>query len=352
MRALASCFLRLGCTAFGGPAVHLALFYREFVERRGWLGRERFLELQALSQLIPGPNSTELALLLGAERDGRRGLLLAGLCFILPGVLLSALLAELYLRYGSLPELAGVLRGVQAIMLALLVWVALKLSPLGLRKPSSAILLAACLMAGALGADEWWVLLGAGLSAWLLAEIRGTATALAAAPLELLFVFLKIGGLLYGSGYVLLALLEEELVTKRAWISSQQLLDAIAIGQATPGPLFSSATVIGWWLDGASGAALATCGIFLPAFVLLLLLARWLPRLTQRAGVRAFLTGVELAALALLMLVTVRLSVTTLQETWTIGLAITGLMLLVRTRLNPTWWILLGALAGWLAGAG
>jgi chromate transporter len=206
-------------------------------------------------------------------------------------------------------------------------------------------------MAGALGADEWWVLLGAGLSAWLLAEIRGTATALAAAPLELLFVFLKIGGLLYGSGYVLLALLEEELVTKRAWISSQQLLDAIAIGQATPGPLFSSATVIGWWLDGASGAALATFGIFLPAFVLVLLLARWLPRLTQRAGVRAFLTGVELAALALLMLVTVRLSVTTLQETWTIGLAITGLMLLVRTRLNPTWWILLGALAGWLAGA-
>jgi chromate transporter len=295
---LARLFSRLGSTAFGGPAAHIALMEDECVIRRRWLTHERFLDLIAATNLIPGPNSTEMALHIGYLRAGLPGMAVAGVCFILPAALSTLALAWVYTAYGALPEAQGALQGVKAAMLAVVVHALWRLGRASVKGPWEALLAGASLAAAALGVNELTVLFSAG---FLAAGARGTGRGAKAVLLPLLGVpaaaavpfsqgalfgiFLKIGAVLFGSGYVLLAFLQAELVERRGWMTAGQLLDAVAVGQVTPGPVFSTATFIGFVLGGVRGAGLATLGIFLPAFVLVALSGGpWRRRRARRRG--------------------------------------------------------------------
>jgi chromate transporter len=286
LRELAAVFLKLGATAFGGPAAHIAMMEDEVVRRRTWLRREEFLDLLGASQLIPGPNSTELAIHVGHRRAGWAGLALAGACFILPAMLIVWALAWAYVRYGRLPEAAGLLYGVKPVIIAVILQALWSLGRSALT-PHGA--LGAALFAIVLklsGVHELVVLFGTGLviaglraprrarGHWSVAAFPslaplGAAALAAAQPFQLstlFLVFLKIGAVLFGSGYVLLAFLRSELVVRLAWLSEAQLIDAVAVGQFTPGPLFTTTTFVGYVLGGHAGALLATLGIFVPAF--------------------------------------------------------------------------------------
>lgn len=375
---LAALFLRLGTTAFGGPAAHLALLQRELVERRGWMSRERYLELIAAANLIPGPNSTEVAIHIGAERAGWRGLIVAGVCFILPAALLSGTLAALYVHGGALPQVRALLAGVAPVMLALIVHALLGLGRTTLGSWDRAALAAAALGALALGVHELLVLFVAGGAGLALAAARRGATPLgavvvgpggvaalatttgasasvaaaaalggAASPGTILVLFAKIGSVLFGSGYVLLAFLRAELVERLGWLSEAQLFDAITVGQITPGPVFSTATFVGGVLAGPAGALAATVGIFLPAFVFVALSRPILARLGGSALAKGFLGGAGAASLALMAAVAWPLGHAALSS-WA-GAAIGAVALALftlRPRWSPTWPIVGGAIVG------
>lgn len=366
---VAALFLKLGTVAFGGPAAHVAMMEDEVVRRRGWLSREDFLDLVGASNLIPGPNSTELAIHIGHRRAGWPGLLTAGLCFILPATAIVWALAWAYARYGTLPAAGALLAGVQPVILAVILQAlaglgrtALKTWQLGLFGAIAAALLAA-------GVHELVVLFGCGfaaaagrrLSAGLGAALPppvwaplGLAAAGAAAPFQLstlFLVFLKIGAVLFGSGYVLIAFLRTELVTRLGWLTESQLLDAVAVGQVTPGPVFTTATFIGYLLGGHAGAAAATAGIFLPAFFFVAISGPLVPRLRSSPAAGAFLDGVNAASLALLALISLQLAATALRGPAAILLAGISAILLLRYRVNATWLILGGAAAGLYMGS-
>lgn len=365
---LALLFLRLGVTAFGGPAAHIAMMEQEVVRRRRWLTHERFLDLLGMTNLIPGPNSTELAIHIGHERGGWRGLLVAGSSFILPAALITGGFAWAYVRFGSLPEADAVLYGVKPIIIAVVAQAIRGLAPKAAKNGVLATLGVLALGAASLGANELVVLALTGLAATLARRVRtpppaallagaaplgkaaGVAsTAAVAAPFSLkglFLVFAKVGAVLFGSGYVLLAFLRTDLVERLHWLTEAQLLDAIAVGQVTPGPVFTTATFVGYVLGGAPGAALATAGIFLPAFVFVALSGLLLPRMRRSPHVGAFLDGVNVASLALMALVTLQLVRTALVDVPTVLLAALGAVLLVRFELNSTWLVLAGALAG------
>ncbi len=346
-------FLRLGFTAFGGPVAHLALMEREVVQKRGWLTREAFLDLIGLTQLIPGPNSTEMAIHLGKLRAGTPGLILGGLAFILPAAGMVGGLAWAYVRFGARPAAVGWLYGLKP---ALLMVVAQALFLFGKALLTDRLRWAVALLslaAVALGAPELGTLLGAGLL--LMGVKEGWPTALPAVawlpalgPTGSLFLsFLKIGSVLYGSGYVLLAFLRAEFVVRHPLISERQLLDAVAVGQFTPGPVFTTATFVGYLIQGWRGAVVATVGIFLPSFCFVALSGKLLQRLQASPRARAFLDGVNAASLALMAAVLVPLGRAALVDARTLLLALASAALLGRTKLNPTW-ILLGAgLLGW-----
>ena len=373
---LAALFLRLGLTSFGGPAAHVALMEDEVVRRRGWLSRQEFLDLVSASALIPGPNSTELAIHIGRVRAGWPGLIVAGLGFVLPAVVLTAAVAWAYVRFGSLPQAGWLLYGVKPVIIAVVVQAIVRLAP-GAAKDSRLVVLGIlALLASWWGADEIAVLLGAGLvhalvagpargapfgpattaPAWLLlgppaAGAAATAATAAAVSLAGLFgVFLKIGALLFGSGYVLLAFLRTDLVERRAWLTEAQLVDAVAVGQLTPGPVFSTATFVGWLLQGPAGALVATVGIFLPAFVLVALSGPLVPRLRASRVAGAFLDGVNVASLALMLVVTARLLPASVVD-WPTGLLAAASAALLLLRVNSTWLVLGGAAAGYALGA-
>ena len=288
-------FLRLGFTAFGGPAAHISIMHDEVVERRKWLSHQEFLDLLGATNLIPGPNSTEMAIHIGYRRAGWPGLVLGGLGFILPAMLIVLALAWLYVRFGTLPQAGWLLYGIKPVVIAIIMQALWRLAPHGAPGPGQAHRWRlAVLVLYFLGVNELALLFGGGLllhaggellppapdelrqRCWLplgglatLTECRGCACSPATPfSLPVLFLtFLKIGAVLYGSGYVLLAFLNAEFVERLGWLTESQLLDAIAIGQVTPGPLFTSATFIGYQLGGVPGALLATLGIFLPSFI-------------------------------------------------------------------------------------
>src|SRR5262244_3195954 len=302
MREVAWLFLKLGTIAFGGPAAHIAMMREEVVRRRRWLSDEQFVDLLGATNLIPEPNSTEMAIHLGYLRAGWPGLIVAGCCFIVPAMLIVFGCAWLYVRYGATPEAAWLLYGVKPVIIAVVVQAMWSLLRTAVKGPMLAVVGVAVLALSLMGGNEIALLLGGGGVAVLLGTVgtRGAAAPLglgAGAGLTTLFlVFLKIGSVLYGSGYVLLAFLRHDFVERLGWLTDQQLLDAVAVGQVTPGPVFTTATFIGYVLGGIPGAALATIGIFLPSFVFVAVSHPLVPRIraSRRAG--AFLDGVNVAA--------------------------------------------------------
>jgi chromate transporter len=340
----------------------------EVVDRRGWLSEERFLDLLGATNLIPGPNSTEMAIHIGWDRRRWAGLVVAGAAFIIPAMLITGLLGWAYVRFGSLPTAAWLLYGVKPVMLGVILQALWGLAPKAARTPLLRVLAAACAALAALGVNELLVLFGAGavvlvltrggaLSARSSSPSRQSAplfaglAAVAGAPtLPGLFgVFLKIGSVLFGSGYVLLAFLRADLVQRLGWLTEAQLIDAIAVGQVTPGPVFTTATFIGYVLAGPSGAVVATLGIFLPAFIFVALSGPLVPRLRASAGAGAFLDGVNVASLALMAVVTFQLGAAALIDLPTVLIAALSALLLLRYKLNATWLVLGGAGLGWLA---
>jgi chromate transporter len=345
---LAGLFLKLGATAFGGPAAHSAMFEDEVVRRRGWLTHTEFLDLLAAANLIPGPNSTELAIHIGRRRAGTAGLLVAGGCFILPAMLIVTAFAWAYVKFGQLPQVTGLLYGIKPVIIAIIVQALWRLGRTAVKNLWLAVLGLTAVTLTLLGVDELAVLFGIGLLP-VLGCIRRPALAVEPFSLTLLFLFfLKVGAVLFGSGYVLLAFLRADLVERWGWLTENQLLDAIAIGQVTPGPLFTTATFIGYLLAGNVGAVLATVGIFLPAFVFVAVSAPFVPRLRASPVAGAFLDGVIVASLGLMAVVTWQLGRAALVDWTTVLLAVVAGLLLVRCHLNSAWLVLGGAAAGLL----
>lgn len=368
LQELAIVFFRLGAIAFGGPAAHIAMMDEQIVQQRGWLSRERLLDLLGMSNLIPGPTSTELAIHIGYERGGWRGLIVAGTCFIVPAMLIVWALAALYVQYRQVPQLGWLLYGIKPVILAIVVQALWKLSKAALKDIPTWLAAVAVIGFGWLGSNEIVLLLVAGLVVaaiknWqnssnaglfplplLLAQTQVTSTATEPANWIGVFLsFLKIGSVLYGSGYVLLAFLQQEFVDRLGWLKPQELLDAIAIGQFTPGPLFTTATFIGYLLAGNAGAIAGTVGIFLPAFVLVALVSPHAAKLRRSRWTAGFLDGVNAASLGLMALVIAKLATAAVIDWVTIGLAIAAGITIFRFKLNSAWLVLAGGILGWLA---
>jgi chromate transporter len=359
-------FLKLGVTAFGGPAAHIALMHAEVVVRRKWVQEQRFLDLLGAANMIPGPTSTELAIFLGFERAGWSGLVLGGVCFVLPAMLIVMALAWAYIRFGTTAQVGWLFYGIKPIIIAIILQAlwglgrkAVKNLPLGLVGLGVAGLYL-------LGGNVLLLLVAGGL-VLLLVEVvqqrkKGALLGFflplisVGLPLEasavvfslpLLFLtFLKIGAVLYGSGYVLLAFLRADFVVHLGWLTDRQLLDAIAIGQVTPGPVFTTATFIGYMLGGVPGALLATLGIFLPSFLFVAVSYPIFSRLRAWPGTAAFLDGVNAGALGLMAGVTWQLAGASVVDPLTLALALLAVVVLFRFKINATWLILAGALVG------
>jgi chromate transporter len=380
---IASLFLKLGTTAFGGPAAHIAMMEDEVVRRRGWLTREEFLDYLGATNLIPGPNSTELAIHVGYARAGWPGLLVAGTCFILPAALIVTAIAWSYVRFGALPQVTAVLYGVKPVVIAVVLQALWGLGRSALRTRALYMIGAASTAAVVLGVNELAVLFAAGGVAAIVAARRAngpvdqwgdravigsiglspfaraatslTATAAGSAIFglwPLFLTFLKIGSVLFGSGYVLLAFLRADFVDRLGWLTERQLLDAVAVGQLTPGPVFTTATFIGYVLGGGKGAAVATVGIFVPAFVFVAASGFLLPYLRRSQSARAFLDGVNVASLALMAVVTWQLTGAALTDAVADALAIVAALLLFRWRINTAWLILGAGVIGWMTHSG
>ncbi len=367
-------FLRLGVVAFGGPAAHTAMMRDELVRRRGWVSDERFVDLIGATNLIPGPNSTELAIHLGHERAGWKGLAAAGVCFIVPAALMVTGLAWLYVDYGTTPAFTGVLYGVVPVVLAIIGHALTGLLRTVLISRWRVLLVVVALGAYLVGVNELAILVAGALlgtvPGWRAGVVRrGGREALAlpvllvtgrplfddptAGQLAQLFVtMLKIGSVLYGSGYVLLAFLQGDFVDRLGWITQQQLTDAISVGQVTPGPVFTTATFVGYLVAGLPGAFLATVAIFLPSFAFVGLLTRLTDRLRATPWTSRLLDGVNAAALALMAGVSVQLARGSLVDLTTVLFFLGTLVVLLRTRVNSGWLVLAGAVAGLLLAPG
>ncbi len=339
---------RLGFTAFGGPAAHIAMLREQVVTRRGWQSDAHFLDLLGLTNLIPGPNSTEMVMHVGLERAGWRGLLAAGLGFILPAAGITLALAVAYKEFGSSPQLKGVLYGLKPVVIAVVSQAIWGLAQLVFKSWTSSLIAVLAVIGSLLGGPELPILFAGAALIVVLERIQKTQNLNALEPVTLtgiFLLFLKIGATIYGSGYVLLAFLRGEFVT-RGWITQAQLLDAIAIGQVTPGPVFSSATFVGYLIAGFPGAALATLAIFGPAFLFVALTGSLVSRLRQHPISSQLLNGLNAAALGLMAAVTLELARSALIDAWTVALALGSVIALVRFKINSTWLVLAGALLG------
>ena len=367
MRDLFTLFLRLGFTAFGGPAAHIAMMHNEVVTKRGWLSEQEFLDLMGATNLIPGPNSTEMAHHIGYLRGGWRGMLVAGISFIAPATLIVVALAYLYVQYNSLPQVEALLYGIKPVVIAI---IAQALWSLGRQALKSIWLMAlglGVLLLYFLGVNEIALLLVSGILLMAIEFAKHSRNlkplnlllpfglpslvTLAAQPFSLaglFLIFLKIGSVLFGSGYVLLALLRADFVERLGWLTDRQLLDAVAIGQFTPGPLFTTATFIGYVLGGIPAALLATVGIFLPSFIFVLISNPWISRLRNSVLASAFLDGVNVSALALMAAVTWQLGLASIMDLPTFVIGVIALILLIRFGVNSAWLVLGGAAFGLL----
>ena len=353
---IARLFLKLGTTAFGGPAAHIAMLQQEVVERRGWLTQSEFLDHLGASNLIPGPTSTELVIHVGRKRGGWPGLLVAGTCFILPAALMVGILAWAYVRYGSLPAVSGLLHGVKPVVIAIILQALWKLGRTAIKSVWLAIVALVTLFLALVGVSPLPVLIIGGflgvvvsldasrpkavLSILFQPQIIAASAAASIGLWPIFLSFVKIGAMVFGSGYVLLVFLRSELIERHAWLTQQQLLDAVAVGQVTPGPVFTTATFLGYLLHGPSGAIAATIGIFLPAFVLVAISAPLIPKIRASRIAGAALDGINVASLALMALVTWQLARSALVDWITVALALAGAALLFRfPRLNSAWLI-------------
>jgi chromate transporter len=385
LKEVAALFLRLGFTAFGGPAAHIGLMHDEVVRRRKWLNEREFLDFLGTTNLIPGPNSTELAIHIGLARAGWLGLVAAGVLFIAPAMAMVMALAYLYVTYGTLPEAGWILYGIKPVVVGIVTVAILGLARTAVKGILIAAIGGAVILLYLIGVNEIALLFGAGFLAMLLENVprmwmtRGmrmlipgalvslnseglamssaavpiTVASLAATPFSyttLFLTFLKIGAVLYGSGYVLLAFLRADFVERLGWITDQQLLDAVAIGQVTPGPLFTTATFVGYLVGSWPGAVLATIGIFLPSFIFVAAVQPLIPRLRGSPWASAFLDGVNVAAVALMAIVTFQLGRAAIVDVLTAALALVSFAVLLRYKLNAVWLIGIGAVLGAVVG--
>jgi chromate transporter len=378
LKELATYFLRLGILAFGGPAAHIAMMEEETVRRRNWLSRDKFLDLLGAANLIPGPTSTETAIYIGYQQAGWLGLLVAGVCFILPAAVIVTVIAWAYVLYGALPQVGDLLYGVKPVVIAIILEALFNLGRVAVKTRFLLICGVVALGASVLGVSPLVVVFGIGsvagfgmyvmekrremnprpISLVLLILVPALAFAVQVGGdyLEpasgtfglwpLFLIFLKVGSIVFGSGYVLLAFLQTDLVVRLHWITNVQLMDAIAVGQVTPGPVFTTATFIGYLLGGVAGAVVATMGIFLPGFILVAISGPLLPRLRSSRIAGAFLDGVIVASLALMTYVTYQLGVFALIDLVTISLTVVSLVGLMRFHVNSAWLVLLGAAVG------
>jgi chromate transporter len=322
------------------------MMHEEVVVRRRWLTREEFLDLVGAANLIPGPNSTELAIHIGHRRAGWPGLLVAGVCFILPAALIVTACAWAYVQYGSLPQAAGVLYGIKPVIIAIVLLALRDLARSAINNTTNAAVCAASIALAFLGVNELVILVLAALAAAVPRTVMPAVTPFGLWPL--FWFFTKVGSVLYGSGYVLLAFLRADLVEHWHWLTQAQLLDAVAVGQFTPGPVFTTATFIGYLLGGYPGAAIATIGIFAPAFFFVAISGPLVPRIRRSPTAGAALSGVNAASLALMAAVTYNLASSALIDLPTLLLASVAAAILVRFRINSAWLVLGGAIVGYL----
>ena len=363
LKEVAGLFFKLGCIAFGGPAAHIAMMQDEVVRRRRWITDEHFLDLVGATNLIPGPNSTEMTMHCGYQRAGIKGLVVAGICFIVPAVIITAIVALLYNNYGQLPAVQPFIYGIKPAIIALIVAMMINLGQKALKSITLGIIGIFCMVLVFVGVNEIVVLFGAGLAGIViyLATNRKEMLSLVSpvvllqvnqeigiSNLKIFLIFLKVGAILYGSGYVLFAFLEAELVDQ-GLLSRQVLIDAIAVGQFTPGPVFSSATFIGWQMGGMPGAIAATAGIFLPAFIFVILLNPIIPRLRKSKIMSAFLDTVNIASVAIILSVAFEMGKDVFIDWRTILIALSGFVItFVFKKINSALIVAGGAVAGYL----
>lgn len=366
LREVAPLFLKLGFIAFGGPAAHIAMMRGEVVDRRQWMTEAEFLDLLGASNLIPGPTSTEMAIYLGYVRAGPWGLVAAGTLFILPAMLIVLLFAWAYVRFGSTPDVAWLLYGIKPVIIAVVLQAIWNLGRAAMTGAIPIVLAAAVVVLYFVGLSPLILLFGAAVLllavrlAWkpktpavgLIPFLSSVRPALpltlhdSHSLLTLFLTFLKIGAVLYGSGYVLLAFLNTDFVGGLHWLTERQLIDAVAVGQVTPGPVFTTATFIGYVVAGLPGALLATLAIFLPSFLFVPAVYPLVPRLRRSPRMSALLDGVNVGAIGLMAAVTLQLARTALVDWLTVLLALIAAVLLVRYRVNSVWLVLGGGLAG------
>jgi len=367
---VAGLFLKLGTVAFGGPAAHIAIMHDETVKKRKWLSDQQFLDLVGATNLIPGPNSTEMAIHIGFLRAGWPGLIVGGLCFIVPAMLIVLLLAWVYVRFGAMPQAKWLLYGIKPVVVSIIVQALWSLGRKAVKGPLTAAAALIVLVLYFIGANEIALLFAGGLAVMLVVNFQrlqkrtwgifllplGGAGVLSQVSMPftlplLLLTFLKIGAVLYGSGYVLLAFLRADFVVRFGWLTDQQLIDAVAVGQVTPGPLFTTATFIGFILGGVPGALLATLGIFLPSFIFVAISNPLIPRMRNSPWFGGLLDGVNVASLSLMAAVTWQLGAASLTDPLAVLIALVSLVLLIWFKINSTWLIVGGALTGLLSWA-
>ena len=363
---VAKLFLKLGFTAFGGPAAHIAMMQDEVVNKRKWLNEQEFLDLIGATNLIPGPNSTEMAIHIGKKRAGWPGLMIAGLCFIIPAVMITYIFAWMYKLYGHLPEMQPYIYGIKPAIIAIILSAVYPLAKRSLKSISLVIIGLLVLIASLSGIYEIYLMFGAGFFAVIFSDFVPGSTdrfhtkivlpilqipgnfIMTVSNMKLFYIFIKIGSILYGSGYVLFAFLDTELVST-GLLSRQTLIDAIAVGQFTPGPVFSSVTFIGYQMNGWSGAMVATIGIFLPAFVFVALLDPLLKKLRSSARLSIFLDAVNVASVAIILSVCLSMGQEIMTDWRTLFIALISLFITFDYRkINSVWVVLGGSILGYL----
>ncbi len=362
--SIAKLFFKLGTIGFGGPAAHIAMMEDEVVRKRKWMDHAHFLDLVGATNLIPGPNSTEMTMHCGHERAGWKGLLVAGAAFILPAVVITSVIAWLYQQYGQLPQVEKFIYGIKPAVIAIILSAVITLGRKAIKTRWLAFLGVATLVVTLLGVNEIVALFGCGLAGWLFYYLRTISDrannfapvvflpTLAAITsinnLKIFLIFLKIGALLYGTGYVLFAFLDAELVS-RGWLTRAQLMDAVAVGQLTPGPLLSTATFIGWQMNGLYGALLSTLGVFLPSFLFVWWLNPLIPKMRRSKHLSAFLDAVNVASVAVILSVAVEMGRETFLDWRMVLIAGAGLAVtLLWKKLSSVYIVFGGALAGYL----
>ena len=365
LKQVAAVFFKLGLFAFGGPAAHIAMMEHEVVTKRAWMTREHYLDLIGATNLIPGPNSTEMTMHCGYQRAGKKGLFIAGISFIFPAVFITAILGYLYVLYGALPQVQPFIKGIQPAVIVIIASAVIKLGKKAVKNWELALLGTLFLAASLLGFDQVLVLFAGGLlgMCYFLIKSKMQSTTLAIAPLFMVFIvseigaklssvgiflkFLKVGSILYGSGYVLFAYLDTELVTT-ALLSQTQLIEAIGIGQFTPGPVLSTATFIGYQLGGFWGAIAATAGIFMPSFLFVWLLNPLIPKMRKSKVLGYFLDSINVAAVAIMLAVLITMSKQTLVD-WqaTLIAVVSGVLIFGFKKVSVMWVLIIGAILGY-----